>query len=136
MSAVGQSIGSNQFNFAPLRWDQTAEKGYAPNAQLQKTFMAVAMDLGNPLSPHFSIHPTDKENIGYRLGLSGLSLAYDKERYYTGPLVSEINKIAIEHDTLLVVKYKSVNINIEVRSSTGFEVSIKQCYYTARVTSG
>ncbi|XP_046862151.1 sialate O-acetylesterase-like [Xenia sp. Carnegie-2017] len=122
LSAVGNDTTTNENNFAPLRWDQTAGKGYAPNAQLKKTFMAVAMDLGNPLSPHDSIHPTDKENIGYRLGLSGLSLAYGRERYYTGPLVYEIKKIAIEHDSLLVINYKSVNISIEIRSNTGFEI--------------
>ncbi|XP_046850449.1 sialate O-acetylesterase-like [Xenia sp. Carnegie-2017] len=123
LSAISQSIGIDQYYFAAVRWEQTAEKGYAPNAQLKKTFMAVTMDLGNPFSPYFSIHPTDKENVGYRLGLSGLSIAYGKKRYYTGPLVSKIKKIAAGHYSLLVVNYKSVNINIEIRNNKGFEVN-------------
>ena len=87
--------------------------------------MAVAMDLGNPSSPYTSIHPTDKSAVGYRLALSGLSLVYGKERYFTGPIVSKIEKIAVESYTFLVVNYKSVYETIEVRNSTGFEVSFK-----------
>ena len=124
MSAVNYS---QSLNFAQLRWDQTAQKGYAPNVQLQNTFMAVAMDLGNPSSPYTSIHPTDKSNVGYRLALSGLSLVYGKERYFTGPLVSKIKKITVKSNNFLKINYKYVDENIEIRNKTGFEVSFK--YY-------
>ncbi|XP_046862057.1 sialate O-acetylesterase-like [Xenia sp. Carnegie-2017] len=123
LSAVNYSNSS--LHFAQLRWDQTAQKGYAPNAQLQNTFIAVTIDLGNPSSPYTSIHHTHKSDVEYRLALSGLSLVYGKERYFTGPLVSKIEKIAVESNMFLIINYKSVDKNIEIRNKIGFEVLCK-----------
>ena len=35
-----------------IRWHQTADTGFVPNARMQKTFMAVAMDLPDEKSPY------------------------------------------------------------------------------------
>ena len=40
--------------------------------------MAVAMDLGNPYSPFSSAHPTNEKDVGSRLALASLSVAYEK----------------------------------------------------------
>ena len=84
--------------------------------------MAVAMDLGNPNSPYGSIHPTDKTDVGFRLGLAGLSIAYGKDKYYTGPLVSKIQKYVRGSTVYLQVFFKSLNKKIELRNSDGFQV--------------
>ena len=82
--------------------------------------MAVAMDLGNPYSPFGSPHPTDKDDVGKRLALASLGVAYEKKVYFTGPLVSKIT--IIQEGNKLRVVFKNVCGNIEVRSMDGFEV--------------
>lgn len=84
--------------------------------------MAVAMDLGNPNAPYGSVHPTDKKDVGIRLSLAGLSVAYGVNVYYTGPLLAEIQH---EPQSLaLKVLFRSVFDKIEVRSPYGFEVRV------------
>ena len=57
---------------------------------MKDVFMAVAMDLGDPTSPFGSIHPRDKQDVGYRLALAGRAIAYhDESVYYTGPIAYE-----------------------------------------------
>ena len=85
--------------------------------------MAVAMDLGNLKSPFGSIHPTDKTDVGNRLALAGLAVAYSKDKYYTGPLVSTIKRQTQPPSLALEVSFKSLSEEIEVRSENGFEVS-------------
>ena len=84
--------------------------------------MAVAMDLGNPYSPFTSAHPTDKNDVGKRLALASLGVAYNKSEYFTGPLVSEI--VIVSPKKSLKVGFKNVTGNIEVRSRDGFEVYV------------
>lgn len=86
--------------------------------------MAVAMDLGNPKSPYSSVHPTDKTDVGKRLALAGMAVAYSQEGvYYTGPLVSSIKRQTHSPSPALEVVFKSLNEKIEVRSRKGFEVN-------------
>ncbi|XP_046843511.1 sialate O-acetylesterase-like isoform X2 [Xenia sp. Carnegie-2017] len=125
LSSVGHDLKSTSQNFATLRWNQTAQFGYVPNPRQKNTFMAVAMDLGNPKSPYGSIHPTDKTDVGFRLGLAGLSIAYGKDKYYTGPLVSKIQKYVRGSTVYLQVFFKSLNKKIELRNSDGFQVQCK-----------
>ena len=84
--------------------------------------MAVAMDLGNPYSPFHSLHPTNKNDVGKRLALASLAVAYGKNVYFTGPLVSEIKQIKEHSLNCLKVTFRSVLYKIEVRCRDGFEV--------------
>ena len=84
--------------------------------------MAVAMDLGNPNSTFGSIHPTDKKDVGSRLAIAGLSVAYDVNLYYSGPLFSTIKMRNSTSSLALEVVFKSFSDQIEVRSLDGFEV--------------
>ena len=43
---------SKDDSFPNIRWHQTADTGYVPNSQMQKTFMAVALDLPDESSPY------------------------------------------------------------------------------------
>jgi len=47
--------------------------------------MATAADLGDSTSPYNVIHPRDKQDVGKRLALAALGIAYGKEVQYLGP---------------------------------------------------
>lgn len=121
---------SKQANGFPIiRWAQTANYGYVPNTKEKNVFMAVAMDLGNKSSSYGSIHPPDKEDVGFRLALAGQAIAYgNTDIYYTGPLVSGVTILANGSGSMswiASVEYRSVGKRgIEVRSKHGFEVLI------------
>ena len=94
--------------------------------------MAVSMDLGNPFSPFKSPYPTDKKDVGIRLARAALNIAYEKQVYYSGPLVSKIKQIKKGKVTQLQISYKPDSIynkKIEVRQkkefpAPGFEVRV------------
>ena len=112
--------------FPIIRWAQTGDYGYAPNHRLQKVFMAVAMDLGNASAPFGSIHPNDKQDVGYRLALAGRAIAYAENVYYSGPLVSDVVFTELsDAKWKATIKYKDVGVGgIKIRSTDGFEVSL------------
>ena len=91
-------------------------------------FMAVAMDLGNKSSIYGSIHPPDKQDVGFRLALAGRAIAYgDLDVYYSGPLVLDVIITSMANSTywILTVEYHHESVGkggIEVRSVDGFEV--------------
>ena len=66
---------------------------------LPNTGLAVAIDIGDELD----IHPKNKQEVGRRLALNALSIAYEKDIDYSGPIYKsmtiESNKIrlAFEH---------------------------------------
>ncbi|ESO83416.1 hypothetical protein LOTGIDRAFT_133472, partial [Lottia gigantea] len=107
--------------FPDLRWSQTSEQGKVPNADMHKTFMAVAMDLPDFNSPSGAIHPRDKQDVGLRLTLSGRAVAYnDKHVEYEGPFPSKYTKDSRTRG--IEITYNNGKMPIEVRSEVGFEV--------------
>ena len=110
--------------FPEIRWHQTADYGYVPNVRMKKVFMAVAMDLGDPDSPWGSVHPRDKQDVGYRLALAGRAVGYDDESlYYTGP-IARIAKAGTAGEIMIMFDRVATS-GLEVRSKIGFEV---YCY--------
>lgn len=113
--------------FPVIRWAQTANYGYVPNLREQNVFMAVAMDLGNASSPYGSIHPNDKQDVGFRLALAGRAVAYeDFDVYYSGPIVSDVIFTSVANTTTwtTTVKYQHESVGkggIQLRSGHGFE---------------
>ncbi|XP_067675872.1 sialate O-acetylesterase-like [Haliotis asinina] len=71
--------------FPEIRWHQTADYGYVPNPKMEKTFMAVAMDLADFTSPWWPVHFRDKTDVGKRLFLGGLRVAYSRDVLADGP---------------------------------------------------
>jgi sialate O-acetylesterase len=74
-----------------------------------KTGMAVIIDIGEAKN----IHPANKDDVGYRLSLAALKVAYGKDLVYSGPLFKSLkidgNKAILEFDHVgsgLVVKDK------------------------------
>ncbi|KAK3609136.1 hypothetical protein CHS0354_032663 [Potamilus streckersoni] len=114
---------NNNFNniggFPDLRWAQTANYGFVPNAKLQNVFMAVAMDLPDFTSPYGPIHPRDKEDVASRLVFAGRAVAYGEMGLdVQGPFPSTFNI----HGSSLVIEFNQGKSPIEVRSNVGFEV--------------
>lgn len=105
------------FGFPNIRWHQTANYGYVPNPRMQNVFMAVAMDLPEFTSKFGSIHPRDKTDVGYRLSLSGLKYAYNKEEVCQGPFPDKILMVG----DYINITYGNVP-KVEVRDWTGFEL--------------
>ncbi|XP_078102720.1 sialate O-acetylesterase [Sander vitreus] len=83
--------GSTSDAFPNIRWHQTADYGFAPNARMQNTFMAVALDLPDATSPLGTIHPRDKQDVAYRLTLGARAVAYnEKDVSFLGPFPDTI----------------------------------------------
>ena len=67
-------------NWARLRESQLKTLG------LKNTGMAVIIDIGDAND----IHPKDKLNVGKRLALAGLKVAYGQELVYSGPIFAKM----------------------------------------------
>ncbi|XP_076077111.1 sialate O-acetylesterase-like [Mytilus galloprovincialis] len=107
--------------FPDLRWHQTVDYGYVPNAKMNNVFMATAMDLPDFSSPYGGIHPRDKQDVADRLLLSGLSVAYGiNAGKYQGPFPTKYF-MDIQSKTYLIT-YDDDSAEIDVRSADGFEV--------------
>ncbi|NXX74426.1 SIAE acetylesterase, partial [Urocolius indicus] len=107
-------------SFARLRWHQTADVGVVPNARLPRTFMAVAMDLGDQHSPYGSIHPRDKQNVARRLQLGARAVAYgEKELVFQGPFPT--NAVLELSRALLNITYDQ-ELVWRRRDTQGFEL--------------
>ncbi|XP_038609330.1 sialate O-acetylesterase [Tachyglossus aculeatus] len=107
--------------FPRIRWHQTADFGFAPNPQMPNTFMAVAMDLGDPDSPFGSIHPRDKQTVAYRLQLGARAVAYgEKGLLFQGPLPAKLQLCARQR--LLNVTYGQ-DLRLVMRDDRIFEIS-------------
>jgi hypothetical protein len=68
----------------------------------------------------FSIHPRTKEDVGYRLSRSGLSVAYGQQVEFQGPIVQ--NVAYSSGGSTVDITYTGVS-SIELRNPNGgFEV--------------
>eukprot|EP00117_Sycon_ciliatum_P049925 scpid15436/ scgid35319/ Sialate O-acetylesterase; Sialic acid-specific 9-O-acetylesterase; Yolk sac protein 2; Sialate O-acetylesterase small subunit; Sialate O-acetylesterase large subunit len=77
---------SNSTAVAELRQSQMAA------LKLQNVGMAIAGDHGDPTSPFGSVHPRDKQDIGFRLSLTALALQYKMPlEVYQGPICTGAN---------------------------------------------
>ncbi|XP_061137677.1 sialate O-acetylesterase-like [Syngnathus typhle] len=108
LSANKSGIRGND-GFPNIRWHQTADKGFLPNSRLQRTFMAVALDLPDETSPYGTIHPRHKQDIAYRLTLGARAVAYnEKDVVFLGPFPKQILStpmyINITYDQAVAVK--------------------------------
>lgn len=103
--------------FPDIRWHQTADHGYVPNSDLPNVFMAVAMDLPDFTSSYGAIHPRDKKDVGERLALSGLAVAYGQPWIFQGPFPVQ----AMTTSAGIVVNYGNT-WTLDVRDFNGFEI--------------
>ncbi|BFZ09705.1 hypothetical protein BsWGS_12744 [Bradybaena similaris] len=116
--------------FPDIRWHQTADYGYVPNPKMPNTFMAVTIDLPDFNSTHTSVHPRDKKDVGDRLALSGLAIAYGRPEVYQGPYPSKGELIASGFQ----ITYDSPSA-LEIRNISGFELLCNARWAAANITS-
>ena len=87
---------SSSCTVAVVRWGQTANYGYVPNPVMENTFMAAAIDWGDPdsdpNSPIVDLHPRYKRPVAIRLAKAGLAVAYGYDYYWTGPIAGLLIK--------------------------------------------
>ncbi|XP_007950328.1 sialate O-acetylesterase [Orycteropus afer afer] len=108
-------------DFPQIRWHQTADFGYVPNARMPNTFMAVAMDLCDRNSPFGSIHPRDKQTVAYRLHLGARAVAYgEKNLTFQGPLPEKI-ELLVSEGLLNLTYYQK--IQVQRQDNKIFEIS-------------
>ena len=108
--------GTDDGSYPLIRWHQTADYGFVPNVKMPNTFMAVAMDLGDPTSPYGSIHPRDKQDVSSRLVLGGLNVAYGQQVNFQGPTPKTSE---VESNGRVILNYE---IGIKVSKEDNFEV--------------
>ncbi|OWA50365.1 Sialate O-acetylesterase [Hypsibius exemplaris] len=104
--------------WSSVRWHQTADIGVVPNDILRNVFMAVALDLCDPKSPYGSIHPRYKIEIGERLLLGALSLAYHIPTPFQGPSPAYSSRV----DNKVIVTFRDGPIVLRGNSASAFEV--------------
>ena len=89
--------------------------------------MAVAIDLGDPNSPHGSVHPRDKQDVGIRLSAAARSIAYnDRSVYYNGPIphAAELSDIGSTTAPITAkIMYNNIVGSLYYNSKYGFELS-------------
>ena len=145
--------GSPSCDVGVVRWGQTGNVGTVPNSKMPATFMAVAVDLGDPASPFGDIHPRYKKEMAARLALSGRAVAYKDPQVplvaTTGPLATKAAagagddsvpesaltgvdaSAAASMVTMVTVTFKNVGSKaLKIKHGVGFEVSGVACDYT------
>lgn len=118
-----------------LRWRQTANYGYTPNSKLKNVFMATAVDLvdnyddfvamGQNITWLNTIHPRDKNEVGYRLSLGALNLAYENRSIeYYPPRVDSITYDMKVNNRFVTIRFTSEfgPVEIVARNKKGFEI--------------
>ena len=113
---------------AQVRWGQTANVGSVPNDKMPGTFMAVAVDLGDALSPFGDIHPRYKKRMGHRLALAARAAVYADPAVpmnaTTGPLVAGA---ARQSDGSVRLSFRNAGGRLRLKHGVGFELSGANC---------
>ena len=102
-------------DYPVLRWRQTANYGYTPNAKLTNVFMATAVDLVDNFQD--AIHPRYKEDVGKRLALGALNLGYNKPIEYYSPRVDTISYANSIATITFVSEFKPISFNVNNKLS-------------------
>ncbi|BFZ00309.1 hypothetical protein BsWGS_03347 [Bradybaena similaris] len=116
--------------FPDIRWHQTADHGFAPNPVIPNTFMAVAIDLPDFASPYGSIHPRYKKEVGDRLSLAGLAVAYGRQEVYQGPYPSKGEILA----NGVKISY-GPSSTLEIKNISGFELLCSNTWTATNISS-
>ena len=105
---------------AIVRHGQTANYGYVPNEKMPNTYLATAIDLGDPKSPFGDIHPRYKQQVARRLSNAALNVIYgESSRYISGPIADKVSM----DSTTITVNFRNVNeMGLMLNRRIGFEV--------------
>lgn len=112
LSSYGSNQSSNEgSNWAELREAQTM------TLKLPKTGMTVTTDIGNAND----IHPTNKKDVGQRLALNALKVAYNNSKTIQSPLFKEVQFI----EDKAVITFENIGRQLIMKGSAlkGFEIA-------------
>lgn len=104
------------FNYGEERQSQRLREAQLQTLSLQKTGMAVTLDIGNATN----IHPSNKTEVGERLARWALAKEYCKKIPYSGPIYKSMkirNSTAIlsfDHADGLIVKKKDAKASFQI----------------------
>eukprot|EP01084_Bolivina_argentea_P188583 324604_1 len=103
-----------------VRWAQTANYGYVSNPKMPNTFMATAIDLGDPTSPFGDVHPRYKQQVSERLSDAGKAVIYgESEVYWAGPIATH----SMVNGRNVRIYFRNVGEEgFTIKNSDGFEV--------------
>ena len=127
LSSYGSNQNSNEgSNWAELREAQTM------TLKLPKTGMTVTTDIGNP----DDIHPTNKQDVGKRLALNALKVAYNHSKTVQSPMYKSVQFT----DNKSIVTFENLGSNLMIKGSElkGFEIAgaDKKFYYAQAKIEG
>lgn len=123
----------SQCGWPNIRWGQTANVGFVPNALMLNTFMAVSTELGDAASPFTDVHPRWKKPVGECLVLGARAIAYgESDLYWTGPLVQRVSLLSATKEVL--VNFRLVGAGgLLIKHSVGFELRVGQHWLQAPI---
>ncbi len=127
LSSYGSNQNSNNgSNWAELREAQTM------TLKLPKTGIAITTDIGNPND----VHPTNKKDVGKRLALNALKVAYNLPKTIQSPMFKSVQFA----DNKAVVSFENSGSNLKMKGSEleGFEIAgdDKKFYYAQAKIEG
>ena len=93
-------------DWAELRETQTK------SLSLKNTGMAVAIDVGEA----YDIHPKNKQDVGKRLMLSALKVAYNKDIVHSGPIYKSMQ---VDRDKA-IISFDHIGSGLEVKNKHGY----------------
>jgi sialate O-acetylesterase len=97
-------------------WPQVRE-AQREALSLVNTAMAVTIDIGDP----DNIHPTDKQDVGYRLALAARAIAYGESVEYSGPIYRSMSR---EGNSLrLYFDHVDGGLTVKGENLKGFELA-------------
>jgi sialate O-acetylesterase len=109
-------------------WPLVREPQLQATQMLANTGLAVTIDIGDT----GYIHPHNKQDVGLRLGLAALGIAYKQNITYSGPIY---DKMAIEGNSIrLFFKHTDGGLKLDTSTATGwtapFEISSNGSTYS------
>jgi sialate O-acetylesterase len=111
-------------NAPDSQWPELRE-AQAMTLQLANTGMAVTIDIGNPND----IHPTNKQDVGLRLGLAARAVAYGEKIPYSGPVFRR----AVREGASLRLWFDHAEAGLSAKGGElrGFEIAGRDGKFTA-----
>ena len=125
------SYGSNQSSNEGSSWAELRE-AQTMTLKLPKTGMTVTTDIGNPND----VHPTNKKDVGKRLALNAMKVAYNNPKTVQSPMFKSVQFT----DNKAIITFENTGSNLTMKGSAlkGFEIAgeDKKFYYAQAKIEG
>jgi sialate O-acetylesterase len=106
------------YNYGAQTFSELLREAQFKSSSVKNSGMAVTLDIGNPND----IHPSNKKDVGERLGLWALAKTYNKQVSYSGPVYKSM-KIQKDKITLSFDYAKSGLIIKELNGENNFLIA-------------